>query len=51
MSLMNQGYEGVYLPTSDPNTYESTPTANAGSLWNDEAWVGRSTQPLFLDSA
>ncbi len=30
--LMNQDYGDVYLPPDDPNTYQSTPAASAGSL-------------------
>ncbi len=47
---MNQDYGGVSLPTDHPDTYESTPAASAGSLWDEEAWVGRSAQTLFLEN-
>jgi len=48
--LMNQDYGDVYLPPDDPNTYQSTPAASAGSLWDEEGWVYRSAQTLFLAS-
>ncbi len=43
---MNQDSPGVYLPTSDPNTYESTPLANAG--WYDEGQHGGSIAALIV---
>jgi len=43
---MNQDFPGVYLPTSDPNTYESTPLANAG--WYDEGQHGGSVAALVV---
>jgi hypothetical protein len=43
---MKQDFPGVYLPTSDPNTYESTPLANAG--WYDEGQHGGSVAALIV---
>lgn len=43
---MNQDVPGVYLPTSDPNTYESTPLANAG--WYDEGQHGGALTALIV---
>ena len=43
---MSQDLEGVYLPTSDPNTYESTPLANAG--WYEEGQHGGALSALIL---
>ena len=45
MPLMNEEYEGVYLPTDDPNTYESTPVANAG--WYQEGQHGGALAALI----
>ena len=42
---MDQDHGGVYLPTSDPDTYESTPLANAG--WYDEGQHGGSLAALI----
>ena len=35
---MSQEYPGVYVPSDDPNTYQSTPLANAG--WYDKGQHG-----------
>lgn len=43
---MSKGYGGVYLPTSDPNTYESTPLANAG--WYEEGQHGGALSALIV---
>lgn len=43
---MNQSYEGVYLPTDDPDTYESTPLANAG--WYEEGQHGGALAALIV---
>lgn len=42
---MSQDYQGVYLPTSDPNTYESTPLSNAG--WYEEGQHGGALAALI----
>lgn len=42
---MNDDYAGVYLPTDDPNTYESTPLANAG--WYQEGQHGGALSALI----
>lgn len=41
---MNQEYPGVYLPGASPNTYQSTPLANAG--WYDEGQHGGALSAL-----
>jgi hypothetical protein len=38
LASMSHDYGGVYLPTGNPNTYESTPLANAG--WYEEGQHG-----------
>lgn len=43
---MNDEFPGVYLPTSDPNTYESTPLSNAG--WYEEGQHGGSLTALIV---
>jgi hypothetical protein len=43
---MSQDFPGVYLPTSDPNTYESTPLASAG--WYDEGQHGGALAALIV---
>jgi len=43
---MSQDFHGVYLPTSDPNTYQSTPLSNAG--WYDEGQHGGSVGALII---
>ena len=42
---MSQEYAGVYLASDDPNTYESTPLANAG--WYDEGQHGGAIAALI----
>lgn len=42
---MTSEYGGVYLPTVDPNTFESTPLANAG--WYEEGQHGGAIASLF----
>jgi len=43
---MNEDSPGVYIPTSDPNTYESTPLSNAG--WYEEGQHGGSLAALVV---
>ena len=43
---MSQEHEAVYLPTDDPNVYESTPIANAG--WYDEGQHGGAIASLIV---
>lgn len=43
---MTQEHEGVYLPTSRPNVYESTPLANAG--WYEEGQHGGAFSALVV---
>jgi len=42
---MSDEYPGVYLPTADPSTYESTPLANAG--WYEEGQHGGALAALI----
>ncbi|MEA1903559.1 MAG: thioesterase family protein [Actinomycetota bacterium] len=42
---MNHEPEGVYLPTDDPDTYESTPMANAG--WYEQGQHGGALAALI----
>jgi hypothetical protein len=42
---MDNDLQGVYLPTDDPTTYESTPLANAG--WYDEGQHGGALAALI----
>lgn len=42
---MTSAYGGVYLPTANPNTFESTPLANAG--WYEEGQHGGAIATLF----
>jgi hypothetical protein len=42
---MSQDYEAVYFPTNQPDTYESTPLANAG--WYDEGQHGGALAALI----
>lgn len=42
---MDHGYQGVYLPTPDPATFESTPLANAG--WYEEGQHGGAVAALI----
>lgn len=43
---MNVDHPGVYLPTSDPNTYESTPLASAG--WYENGQHGGAVSALVV---
>ena len=43
---MSSEYPGVYLPTHEPNVYESTPLANAG--WYDEGQHGGALAGLIV---
>ncbi|MEE8406973.1 MAG: thioesterase family protein [Acidimicrobiia bacterium] len=43
---MNQDHAGVYLPTDDPNTYETTALANAG--WYEEGQHGGALTALII---
>lgn len=43
---MNQDYPGVYLPGETPNTYHSTPLANAG--WYEEGQHGGAFSALVV---
>lgn len=43
---MSEEYQGVYEPTSKPNTFESTPLANAG--WYEEGQHGGSLAALVV---
>jgi hypothetical protein len=43
---MKPDYEGVYLPTSQPNIYQSTPLANAG--WYEEGQHGGAFTALVV---
>lgn len=46
---MNDHADGVYLPTSDPNTYQSTALANAG--WYEEGQHGGALAALVVGHA
>lgn len=43
---MSPEHEGVYLPTSEPNTYESSPLANAG--WYEQGQHGGALAALIV---
>jgi hypothetical protein len=43
---MSQDHRAIYLPTNDPNVYESTPLANAG--WYEEGQHGGAVAALLV---